>query len=53
MGEHTERQIADRPPIARKRPGKQTPEAGGCWKSSSMTSELTLNDLSDTSEIGG
>ena len=59
MGEHTEQRITERPRIARKRPGKQTPEAiarrlleivvyDKCCR---IGGTLTLDDLAET-EIG-
>jgi hypothetical protein len=45
MGEHIQRQIADRPRLSRNRPIKQIPEVFGrrlCWKSSSMASAAEL-----------
>ena len=56
MGEHIERQIIERPRIARKRPGKQTAEAIGrrlleivvYGKRCRIGGTLTLDDLAET-----
>ena len=56
MGEHTEQRITERPRIARKRPGKQTPEAIGRRlleivvydKRCRIGGTLTLDDLAET-----
>ena len=60
MGEHTEQRITDRPPIARKRPSKQTPEVLGrrllaivvYVKLCRIGGKLTVDDLVETSEVG-
>lgn len=60
MGEHTVQRITDRPRIARKRPGKQEPEAIARRllqivvydKACRIGATLTLDDLVDTSEVG-
>jgi hypothetical protein len=60
MGEHTEQRITQRPWIARKRPGNQTPETIGRRlleivvydRRCRIGGTLTLDDLSETSEIG-
>jgi hypothetical protein len=60
MGEHTEQRITDRPRIARKRPGNQTPEVLGRRllnivvydKCCRIGATLTLNDLAESSEVG-
>ena len=60
MGEHTAQRITERPRIARKRPGKQTPEAMGRRlleivvydKRCRIGGTLTLDDLAETSEVG-
>ena len=59
MGEHTEQRITERPRIARKRPGKQTPEVIGRRlleivvydKRCRIGGKLTLDDLAET-EVG-
>ena len=59
MGERTEQRITERPRIARKRPGKQTPETIGRRlleivvydKRCRIGGTLTLDDLAET-EIG-
>jgi hypothetical protein len=56
MGEHTEQRITGRPQIARKRPGKQEPEAiarrllaiAVYDKSCRVGATLTLDDLAET-----
>jgi hypothetical protein len=60
MGEHIQRQIADRPGLTRNRPSKQTPELIGRRlleivvydKACRISATLTLDDLVDTSEVG-
>jgi hypothetical protein len=60
MREHTEQRITDRPQIARKRLGKQQPEAiarrllqiAVYDKSCRIGGTLTLDDLAETSEVG-
>jgi hypothetical protein len=60
MGEHTEQRITERARIARKRPGKQEPEAiarrllqiAVYDKSCRVGVKLTLDDLAETSEVG-
>jgi hypothetical protein len=60
MGEHTDQRIAERSPIARKRPGKQALETMGRRlleiivydKCCRIGATLTLDDLAETSEIG-
>jgi hypothetical protein len=56
MGEHTEQRITERPRVARKRPGKQTPEVLGrrlleivvYGKCCRIGDTLTLDDLAET-----
>jgi hypothetical protein len=60
MGEHIQRQTADRPRFRRNRLSKQTPEVLGRRlleiavydKSCRVGASLTLDDLVDTSEVG-
>jgi hypothetical protein len=60
MGEHIQRQIADRPRLSRNRPSRQTPEVLGRRllnivvydKCCRIGGKLTLDELGETSEIG-
>ncbi len=60
MGEHADQRIAERPRIARKRPGKQKPEALGRRllaivvydKRCRIGGTLTLGELAETSVVG-
>jgi hypothetical protein len=60
MGEHIQRQIADRPRLSRKRPVTLTPELIGRRlleiivydKTCKIGATLALDDLVDTSEVG-
>jgi hypothetical protein len=61
MGEHIEQRITERPRIARKRPGKQEPEAiarrllqiAAYDKSCRIGGTLTLDDLAETAMVTG